>query len=370
METVKIFLASSGELRAERDGVFKIVADVNKLYKHLHLEIVEWEIDLPGGNFGGRPIQEAINPLLQDCQIAYVLFFSKAGEFTIEELNLTQECCPKTFVYFKTGFSPKNRDESERYFKVIEIREALEKANQLLSKEYSDLTAFELHFKDDLNKHLHQAFSASNPPSRKSKVSVSALPTLQPHFTGREKELALLDAAWADPNANIVQFIAPGGTGKTTLVTYWLENRMPKDTADVIYAWSFYSQGTDDHKQSSSDLFFQRAMDFLEEKEMPTDPRERGRALANALRRQRCLLILDGIEPLQHPPGPLEGELKDPALKALFRELAFEHPGLCILTTRISVRELEGKGEPQHIRRDLENLDEASPERNCCEALV
>ena len=52
METVKIFLASSGELRAERDGVFKIVADVNKLYKHLHLEIVEWEIDLPGGNFG------------------------------------------------------------------------------------------------------------------------------------------------------------------------------------------------------------------------------------------------------------------------------------------------------------------------------
>ncbi|MBK6995839.1 MAG: hypothetical protein IPH31_13240 [Lewinellaceae bacterium] len=202
----------------------------------------------------------------------------------------------------------------------------MEKSNQLLSKEYSDLTAFELHFKDDLNKHLHQAFSASNPPSRKSKVSVSALPTLQPHFTGREKELALLDAAWADPNANIVQFIAPGGTGKTTLVTYWLENQMP----------------------------------FLEEKEMPTDPRERGRALANALRRQRCLLILDGIEPLQHPPGPLEGELKDPALKALFRELSFEQPGLCILTTRISVKELEGKGEPRHRPCDLENLGEAS----------
>jgi hypothetical protein len=28
MQTIKIFLASSGELKAERDGIFKIVADV------------------------------------------------------------------------------------------------------------------------------------------------------------------------------------------------------------------------------------------------------------------------------------------------------------------------------------------------------
>jgi tetratricopeptide (TPR) repeat protein len=365
METVKIFLASSRELKAERDAVFKYKEEVGKNYPHLKLEIVEWEIDVSKGSLDVPRIQDAINPKLKECQIAYVLFYSKAGEFTIEELNLAQECCPKTFVYFKTGFSTTDRQKNKEYDQVLEIREQLEKANKLLFTDYDGETAFKLHFKDDLNNHLHQTFPASNSPNRKpdspkSKISVSALPTLQPHFTGREKELALLDAAWADPNANIVQFIAPGGTGKTTLVTYWLENQIPKDTADVIYAWSFYSQGTDDHKQSSSDLFFQRAMDFLEEKEMPTDPRERGRALANALRRQRCLLILDGIEPLQHPPGPLEGELKDPALKALFRELVFAHPGLCILTTRIFVRELEGQPEPRHRPCNLENLDEAS----------
>jgi len=365
METVKIFLASSRELEAERDAVFKYKEEVGKNYPHLKLEIVEWEIDVPKGSLDVPRIQDAINPLLKECKIAYVLFYSKAGEFTVEELNLAQECCPKTFVYFKTGFSTTDRQKNKEYDQVLEIREQLEKANRLLFTDYDGETAFKLHFKEDLNNHLHQTYPASDSSSRKSgttksKISVSALPTLQPHFTGREKELALLDAAWANPNANIVQFIAPGGTGKTTLVTYWLENQMPKDTADVIYAWSFYSQGTDDHKQSSSDLFFQRAMDFLEEKEMPTDPRERGRALANALRRQRCLLILDGIEPLQHPPGPLEGELKDPALKALFRELSFEQPGLCILTTRISVKELEGKGEPQHLRRDLEDLGEVA----------
>ncbi|MBC7775541.1 MAG: hypothetical protein H7246_08880, partial [Phycisphaerae bacterium] len=291
METVKIFLASSAELRAERDGVFKIVADVNKLHKHLHLEIVQWEIDLPSGSSGAPRIQDAINPKLKECQIAYVLFYSKAGAFTIEELNLAQDCCPKTFVYFKTGFSTTDRQKNKQYDQVLEIREQLVNANRLLFKEYEDAATFELHFKDDLNKHLHQAFPALNTPNpkseipiRKSKISISALPELQPHFTGREKELALLDAAWADPNTNIVQFIAPGGTGKTTLVTYWLENRMPRDTAEAIYAWSFYSQGTDDRKQSSSDLFFQRTLSFFGESEMPSDSRERGRLLANALR--------------------------------------------------------------------------------------
>ncbi len=162
---------------------------------------------------------------------------------------------------------------------------------------------------------------------------------------------------------DIVQFIAPEGTGKTTVVRAWLDRRLPHNGAnspEVIYAWSFYSQGTDDRKQSSSDLFFQRTMDFLQEKELPTDPRERGRALAHALRRHRCLLVLDGIEPLQYPPGPMEGELKDPELKALLKELAFEQPGLCILTTRIAVKELEGVEATRHRRKNLKNLDKHS----------
>jgi hypothetical protein len=158
MQSIKIFLASSGELRAERDGVFKIVAEVSKLHQQLHLEIVEWEIDLPSGNYDGKPIQEEINPLLVKCEIAYVLFYSKAGQFTIEELNLAQQVCKKVFVYFKTGFSTTDLDASEKYEGVLKIRKQLHDANQLIPQDYNDLNRFELLFKGDLQKYLHQKY--------------------------------------------------------------------------------------------------------------------------------------------------------------------------------------------------------------------
>jgi hypothetical protein len=44
--------------------------------------------------------------------------------------------------------------------------------------------------------------------------------------------------------------------------------------------------------------------------------------LAKLVARRRTLLILDGLEPLQNPPGPQEGRLREPALQALLRELA------------------------------------------------
>jgi hypothetical protein len=37
---------------------------------------------------------------------------------------------------------------------------------------------------------------------------------------------------------------------------------------------------------------------------------------------RRTLLILDGLEPLQNPPGPEEGRVREPSLQALLRELA------------------------------------------------
>ena len=105
-------------------------------------------------------------------------------------------------------------------------------------------------------------------------TDISHLPDLQPHFIGRQPELALLDEAWANPDSNLLQFVAPGGTGKTMLLTYWLQNRLLKSHAqapDAIYAWSFYSQGSDESRQSSSDYFFAAAARFFE-LDLPKDP--------------------------------------------------------------------------------------------------
>ena len=57
------------------------------------------------------------------------------------------------------------------------------------------------------------------------------------------------------------------------------------------------------------------------------------------------LLFLDGVEPLQHGPGPQSGHLKDPGLRALLRRFAAAPPGaghgLIVLTSRAAVADIQ-----------------------------
>src|SRR4029077_1335064 len=71
---------------------------------------------------------------------------------------------------------------------------------------------------------------------------------------------------------------------------------------------------------------------------------------------RRTLLILDGLEPLQNPPGPQEGRLRDPSLQALLRELAGFNTGLCVITTRTLVADIADHECISALRCDLEHL--------------
>ncbi|MFM7833187.1 MAG: hypothetical protein ACKPJD_15460, partial [Planctomycetaceae bacterium] len=69
---------------------------------------------------------------------------------------------------------------------------------------------------------------------------------------------------------------------------------------------------------------------------------ERGERLAGLVRQQRTLLVLDGIEPLQYPPGdPQAGRLKYPGLETLLKALAFSNPGMVVITSRESLTDIE-----------------------------
>jgi len=68
---------------------------------------------------------------------------------------------------------------------------------------------------------------------------------------------------------------------------------------------------------------------------------------------RRTLLILDGLEPLQNPPGP---RVRGPALQALLRELAAFNTGLCVITTRIPVADIADHEQTSVLRRELEQL--------------
>jgi hypothetical protein len=124
---------------------------------------------------------------------------------------------------------------------------------------------------------------------------------------GREQELALLDLAFAQPHTAIGSLVAWGGVGKTMLVQHWLQ-RLQREGwfgARRVYAWSFYSQGTKEDRQASEDTFLAHALEWFGVQCEPTlSPWDKGRLLADAVARERTLLILDGIEPTAATPTP------------------------------------------------------------------
>jgi hypothetical protein len=78
--------------------------------------------------------------------------------------------------------------------------------------------------------------------------------------------------------------------------------------------------------------------------------------LAKLVTNRRTLLVLDGLEPLQNPPGPQEGRLREPSLQALLRELAAFNTGLCVITTRTPVADIADHERTSALRRDLDQL--------------
>ena len=181
-------------------------------------------------------------------------------------------------------------------------------------------------------------------PLPPEKISLARLPSTSSVLFGREKELEALDAAWTNPKTNIVTLVAWGGVGKTALVNAWL-NRMRDNHfggAERVFGWSFYSQGASEDKQVSSDLFIASALKwFGDPKPDEGSPWEKSERLADFIKKQKTLFILDGVEPLQNPPGEGGGRIKDPGLQSLLRELAYHNSGLCVISTRIEVDDIK-----------------------------
>src|ERR1700745_485123 len=190
------------------------------------------------------------------------------------------------------------------------------------------------------------------------RISIAKLPVTGSDLFGREEDIAFLDRAWANKDVNIVTIVAWAGVGKSTLVNHWLR-RMATDhyrSAERVFGWSFYRQGATGDT-SSADEFLDAALNWFGD----PDPRlgtawEKGERLAKLVAHQRTLLVLDGLEPLQNPPGPQEGRIREPSLQALLRELAAFNAGLCVITTRTPISDLSDHEGSSALRRDLEQL--------------
>jgi tetratricopeptide (TPR) repeat protein len=222
----------------------------------------------------------------------------------------------------------------------------------------NDLAAFTTEIAGILKRSKTVAPPKSFVPLPPDRVFLAKLPSTNSDLFGREKELAVLNEAWQDAEINILTLVAWGGVGKSALVNKWLNNLGDSYRgAERVFGWSFYSQGAAEGRQVSADPFIAKALEwFGDEDPSRGSPWDKGERLADLIKRQRTLLIVDGLEPLQNPPPAETGRIRDPALSALLRELARRNPGLVVVTTRLGVDDLKDfMGGP--VRQiDLENL--------------
>jgi tetratricopeptide (TPR) repeat protein len=203
-------------------------------------------------------------------------------------------------------------------------------------------------------------------------IDVSRMPTTYAdQLFGREDEVEKLHRAWTSKGidkTNIMVLDAMGGMGKTALVHHFIDSmrRQGWCGARAVYVWSFYSQGTDERSRGSAESFLDTALKWFghDGSVLPTQ-HDKGVKLAELVAGRRTLLVLDGLEPLQHAAGRrsgggrdagLTGSLKEAGLSALVKQLAMRNPGLLVVTTRLRIPELEGFPEPVVKSHALERI--------------
>jgi serine/threonine protein kinase len=201
--------------------------------------------------------------------------------------------------------------------------------------------------------------AASRTSSRgPKKVSIGRLPVTASEAFGRQREIALLNSAWSNDSTNIVTLVAWAGVGKSTVVNCWLRDMATKRyrSADFVFAWSFYQQGSEGETSSAEEFLYAAFKWFGDSEPQLGTAWEKGERLARIVAGNRTLLVLDGLEPLQRPPGHQEGRLRDPAIQAFLRELCTSNRGLCVITTRIPIADFANFESSSVVSLELEHL--------------
>ncbi len=108
MKTIRIFIASSSELKEDRDQFRLFISQENdRLHKKgIYLELVQWEHFLDA--ISDTRMQSEYNEAIKSCDIVVCLFFTKVGKYTAEEFDTAYQVFkdqgkPKIWTYFKNA---------------------------------------------------------------------------------------------------------------------------------------------------------------------------------------------------------------------------------------------------------------------------
>ena len=148
MKTIKIFLASSEELKNDRVSFGNFIRELDKRYQQrgIRIDLYTWEG--ADGAYNGRRKQDEYNENVRDSDMLVALFYIKAGGFTQEEFHEAVKSYndtgrPKVYVYFR-----QLEDESKVSEELKKFKEELEgqDAKGHFASRYSNDDSLHLNF--------------------------------------------------------------------------------------------------------------------------------------------------------------------------------------------------------------------------------
>jgi hypothetical protein len=154
--TLRIFLASSSELRADRDAFDLYFRQQNDRLRTAgrYLEIVRWENFLDA--MSETRLQDEYNRKIVECDVFVSLFLTKTGRFTEEEFDVAhshfaQTGSPRVYTFFKDTqlrISSTNRTDLESLWR---FQDKLKQLGHFWTQ-YDGIEQLKLLFRDQLDK--------------------------------------------------------------------------------------------------------------------------------------------------------------------------------------------------------------------------
>ena len=158
--TIRIFLASSAELRADRDEFDLYFRQRNdQLRKEgIYLEIVRWENFLDA--MSDTRLQDEYNEAVRACDIFVSLFFTKSGTFTEEEFDMAHRQFketgkPRVYTFFKNADIKTGSARKEDLTSLWTFQETLKSLGHFYTS-YDDIEHLKRQFRDQLDKLLDE----------------------------------------------------------------------------------------------------------------------------------------------------------------------------------------------------------------------
>lgn len=143
---IKIFLASSEELEADRYRFGNLIRKLDNIYEKrgIRIELFEWE-DYDAA-YNGMRKQDEYNERVRASDMFLALFHKKAGKFTIEEFNIArkafdEQASPKIYTYIKDLEAGESESRKLAEFKRL----MLEELGHYWCR-YSNFDTMQLHF--------------------------------------------------------------------------------------------------------------------------------------------------------------------------------------------------------------------------------